>query len=69
MDELVRRMAVLPGMNAVRAVTMASAAPARVLGESGLGRIRTGACADLVLLDADLEVRLTMVGGVVRYRR
>ena len=69
MDELVRRMAALPGMNAARAVTMASAAPAGVLSESGLGRIRTGACADIVLLDAALEVRLTMVGGVVRYRR
>jgi N-acetylglucosamine-6-phosphate deacetylase len=69
MDELVRRMAALPGMNATRALAMASSAPARVLGESGLGRIRTGGCADLVLLDAGLEVRLTMVGGVVRYRR
>ncbi|MDQ6919635.1 MAG: N-acetylglucosamine-6-phosphate deacetylase [Candidatus Dormibacteraeota bacterium] len=69
MDELVRRMAVLPGMNAARAVTMASTAPARVLGESELGRIRTGGCADLVLLGADLEVRLTMINGVVKYRR
>jgi N-acetylglucosamine-6-phosphate deacetylase len=69
MDELVRRMAALPGMNSARALTMASTAPARVLGERGLGRIRTGGCADLVLLDADLGVRLTMVGGVVRYRR
>jgi N-acetylglucosamine-6-phosphate deacetylase len=56
-------------MNAARAVTMASTAPARVLGERGLGRIRTGGCADLVLLDVDLGVRLTMVAGVVRYRR
>ena len=69
MDELVRRMAALPGMNAGRALAMASSAPARVLGEAGFGRIRTGACADLVLLDARLEVRLTMVGGEVRYRR
>ena len=69
MDELVRRMASLPGMTSARAITMASTAPARVLGERGLGRIRTGACADLVLLDADLRVRLTMVGGTVKYRR
>jgi hypothetical protein len=69
MDELVRRMARLPGMDAARALTMASTAPARVLGERGLGRIRTGACADLVLLDADLKVPLTMIGGTVRYRR
>jgi len=69
MDELVRRMAALPGMNATRALAMATSAPARALGEGGLGRVRTGGCADLVLLDAGLEVRLTMVGGVVRYRR
>jgi N-acetylglucosamine-6-phosphate deacetylase len=69
MDELVRRMAALPGMNATRALTMASTAPARVLGERGLGRIRIGGCADLVLLDAGLGVRLTMVDGVVKYRR
>ena len=69
MDELVRRMAALPGMNAARALAMASGAPARVLGERGLGRIRVGACADLVLLDADLGVCLTMVGGSVKYRR
>jgi N-acetylglucosamine-6-phosphate deacetylase len=68
MDELVRRMA-LPGMNAARAVAMASTAPARVIGERGLGRIRTGGCADLILLDAELTVRLTMVGGAVKYRR
>jgi N-acetylglucosamine-6-phosphate deacetylase len=56
-------------MNAARALTMASTAPARILGERGLGRIRTGSCADLVLLDAELKIRLTMVGGVVKYRR
>jgi N-acetylglucosamine-6-phosphate deacetylase len=69
MDELVRRMAALPGMTLARAITMASTAPSRVLGEGGLGRIRIGACADLVLLDVGLEVRLTMVDGVVKYRR
>jgi N-acetylglucosamine-6-phosphate deacetylase len=40
-----------------------------VLGESRLGRIGLGACADLVVLDEDLHVRLTMVGGRVRFRR
>ena len=69
MDALVRRMAALPGMNASRAIAMAASAPARVLGERDLGRIRAGICADLVLLDAGLEVRLTMVDGKVRYRR
>jgi N-acetylglucosamine-6-phosphate deacetylase len=69
MDGLVRRMAAIPGMNAARAIAMASTVPARVLGERGLGRIRAGACADIVVLDGDLRVRLTMVGGKVSYRR
>ena len=69
MDDLVRRVAALPGVTVDRAVSMASAVPARVLGEKLLGRIAVGACADLVVLDSDLRVRLTMVGGRVRYRR
>jgi len=68
MDHLVRRMSQLPGMNVARAIGMASTVPARVLGERSLGRIRVGACADLVVLDRDLHVRLTMVRGTVRYR-
>jgi N-acetylglucosamine-6-phosphate deacetylase len=68
MDDLVRRMAAAPGMNPARAIAMASTVPARVLGERGLGRIRVGGCADLVVLDADLRVRLTMVGGKVTFR-
>jgi len=69
MDDLVRRMAAVPGVNASRAIAMASTVPARVLGERGLGRIHVGGCADLVVLDGDLRVRLTMVGGKVRFRK
>ena len=69
MDDIVRRMAAIHGMNATRAIEMASAVPARVLGERGLGRIRVGGCADLVVLDGDLRVRLTMVGGKIRFRK
>lgn len=69
MDDLVRLMANLPGMTANRAVELAAEVPARVLGESRLGRIRAGACSDLVVLDVDLRVRLTMVRGVVQFRR
>jgi N-acetylglucosamine-6-phosphate deacetylase len=69
MDDLVRRSAALPGSNATRAVAMASMAPARVLGERRLGRLRPGAYADLVVLDRYLRVRLTIVGGCVKFRR
>jgi N-acetylglucosamine-6-phosphate deacetylase len=68
MDHLVRRMAVLPGVNLARAIAMASTVPARVLGERTLGQIRAGACADLIVLDPDQRVRLTMVKGVIRYQ-
>ena len=69
MPDLVRLMARLPGMNPARAIGLASAAPARVLGERRLGRIGEGACADLLVLDAELRPRLTMIRGVVKYRR
>jgi N-acetylglucosamine-6-phosphate deacetylase len=69
MDELVRRTAALPGMTLETAVAMATAVPARVLGEKLLGAVEAGACADLVVLDREARVRLTMVGGRVRFRR
>jgi len=69
MDQLVRRATAIPGMNLDRAVTMATAVPARVLGDKLLGVVRPGACADLVVLDGEARVRLTMVAGRVRFRR
>ena len=69
MEDLIGRVARLPGMSVDGAVSMASTVPARVLGDRRLGRIEVGACADLVVLDRDLRVRLTMVGGRVRFRR
>jgi len=69
MDDLVRLMARLPGMTGGQAIEMATGVPARVLGESRLGRIDVGACSDLVVLDSELRVRLTMIRGVVQFRR
>jgi N-acetylglucosamine-6-phosphate deacetylase len=69
MDDLVRFMANLPGITANRAVELAADVPARVLGERRLGRIREGACSDLVVLDRHLRVKLTMVRGLVQFRR
>jgi N-acetylglucosamine-6-phosphate deacetylase len=69
MDDLVRLMARLPGMTASQAIEMATGVPAKVLEEGRLGRIAPGACSDLVVLDSDLRVRLTMVRGVVQFRR
>lgn len=69
MPDLLRLMSRLPGMNPARAIAMATATPARVLGERRLGRIAEGACADLVVLDAEMRPRLTMIRGVVKFRR
>ncbi len=69
MEDLIGRVARLPGMTVDKAVSMASTVPAQVLGDRRLGHIEVDACADLVVLDRDLRVRLTMVGGRVRFRR
>lgn len=69
MDDLVRFTANLPGTTSDRAVDMATEVPARVLGERRMGRIREGACSDLIVLDEHLRVRLTMVRGLVQFRR
>jgi len=69
MPDLVRLMARLPGVGVAHAISLASAVPAKVLGENRLGRIHEGACADLIVLDPDLRVRLTIVRGVVKFRR
>jgi N-acetylglucosamine-6-phosphate deacetylase len=62
-------MSRLPGMSLDRALGLASAVPARVLGERRLGRIAAGACADLVVLDSEARVRLTMIRGTVKFRK
>src|SRR5262249_27168027 len=67
MDHLVRQMASLAGLR--RAVSMASTAPVRALKLAGLGRIGQGLPADLVVLDEQLRVRVTLVGGRVVFRR
>ena len=67
MDVMVRQMVPLAGLRQV--VAMASAVPARTLGLRSLGRIEAGLPADLVVLDQDLKVRATLVGGRLVYRR
>ena len=68
MDELVRRVAALPGSSLLAAVEMATLTPARVLALSGrVGRLRRGYVADVTVLDTELRIRLTMVSGEVAY--
>ncbi|HKV87075.1 MAG TPA: N-acetylglucosamine-6-phosphate deacetylase [Candidatus Dormibacteraeota bacterium] len=69
MTDLVRLIARLPGAGVAHAITLASRVPAAVLGEKRLGRLEVGACGDVLILDAELRVRVAMVRGVVRFRR
>jgi N-acetylglucosamine-6-phosphate deacetylase len=49
---------------------MASLTPARAIGiDDHAGSLRAGAPADVVVLDAEQRVKLTLVGGQVAYRR
>jgi N-acetylglucosamine-6-phosphate deacetylase len=66
MERLVRLMAAWVGLR--RAVEMASATPARLLGLAA-GRIAEGLPADLVVLDPELRVRATLIGGRLAYLR
>jgi N-acetylglucosamine-6-phosphate deacetylase len=69
LDALVRRMAQLPGATLEQAITMAATTPATVLGEAKLGRLQPGCHADIVILDREQRVRLTMVAGRVVFER
>lgn len=51
------------GASLADALRMASETPARFMGLDGEGRIAAGARADLVLLDAELDVVATAIGG------
>jgi len=61
----VRNAMSMLGLSVEDAVSIASATPAAFLGLAGQrGAIKTGQAADLVLLDADLQVRRTWIDGV-----
>ena len=68
MDAAVRRAVDWLGIPPAAALQMASEAPRASIGLAPAG-LRTGATADLVLLDPHLHPRMTLVAGVVRWRR
>jgi N-acetylglucosamine-6-phosphate deacetylase len=62
MDAAVRNL-VDGGATLAAAAHAASTAPARLLGRDDLGTLRPGSPAHLAVLDDELEVRRTLVGG------
>ena len=69
MDRVFRCLVRDAGCDVVQASVMTSTTPARVLGLSGMGVIEVGAAADLVILNGELEVVSTLVGGTPTPRR
>jgi N-acetylglucosamine-6-phosphate deacetylase len=55
------------GRSIADASTLCSRTPARVLGERRKGYLAAGMDADVVVLDADLKLRATVVGGALLY--
>jgi N-acetylglucosamine-6-phosphate deacetylase len=63
-DRLVRNMIRLVEVSIVNAIKMATLTPARILGiEHKKGSLEKGKDADIVLMDKDLQVKKTFVGG------
>jgi N-acetylglucosamine-6-phosphate deacetylase len=58
------RNLVASGASLAEAVHAASAAPAALLGRGDLGSLRPGAPAHVTVLDEELRVVRTLVGGV-----
>jgi N-acetylglucosamine-6-phosphate deacetylase len=64
MDHCVRTMHTTAGVPLPEAVRMASLTPARILGvEADIGSLEAGKRADLVVLDAELNVKQVYIGG------
>jgi len=70
LDAAVRNAMRFAGLSLAESVAMASAVPAEAMGLAGRkGCLAPGADADVVLLDANLHVRLTMIAGHIVYRQ
>jgi N-acetylglucosamine-6-phosphate deacetylase len=69
MDQAVRNMVRWTDATPADALRMASIVPAALLGLADHGPIRVGAAANLVLLDDDLRVRVTIINGDITYER
>ena len=65
MDRAIQNVARLPEWDLQKAIPLATANPARVVGETKRGRLAAGMTADMVILSKDGSVLKTIVGGVI----
>lgn len=65
LDVALRNLVAATGCGLADALATVTSTPADILGEEQVGRITLGRPADLVVLDADLRVALTLVDGNV----
>jgi N-acetylglucosamine-6-phosphate deacetylase len=68
LDRAVRNLVAFTGCSVPDAVATVTATPARLLGLRDHGRLEPGARADVTVLDGELEVVATIVGGEVAWR-
>jgi N-acetylglucosamine-6-phosphate deacetylase len=68
MDRAIRELVAL-GATPAEAIGAATLAPARLLGRDDLGRLEPGLPADIAVLDDDLHVLRTLVGGTEVFAR
>jgi N-acetylglucosamine-6-phosphate deacetylase len=68
-NQLVRNVMALAGVPLLEAVQMATSTPARIIGVADTtGALSPGKEADIVIFDANIDVKLTMVKGRVVYQ-
>jgi N-acetylglucosamine-6-phosphate deacetylase len=68
MDKAIRNMVAFTDLPLQKIIGMASAVPARAMKLPNKGQLKAGCDADVVLLNRELEVMLTIVGGKIVYQ-
>ena len=70
MDQLVRNMVCLVGLNIKDAVKLATINPARMQGmDTEIGILAKGMKADIVVFDNEIDIKMTIVGGDLMFHK
>ncbi len=69
MAQALKNIIKFTGLPIEKAAKWLSKNPADMMGRTDIGRIKSGACADLAILDKNLNVTCTVAGGRVVYQK